>query len=358
MTAPWHGYRLVPEDVVFFRDGKPATMGEDHYLRSIFPPYPSTLYGLTRTQRLLEKGWDLSQVSQAWWNALPEDLRSEIGEWGGHGSLQLRGPWLVRGDDEILLPAPHDLLVMLTKDRAVTEVFRLLPEPRPEGQKWSHDMALMTPVRDSSDDPNQPEPAGGWFLTMAGIQRWMEGGVPLPEHFVDPANLWGLETRTGVGLNEKLRTSKTSMLYTFGFIRLKRGVSIGFELTGGKLQPEHHARLGGEGRLALLKEGPSLTEALAKLTRIGEAGATAALLTPGIFAKGSCPEIDVSAAVVAGMVHVGGWDLANRRPKPLYRAAPAGSVYYTDAPIEQLQSFSEHANEGFGLMLRGNQPRR
>jgi CRISPR-associated protein Cmr3 len=340
-------------------------MGEDHYLRSIFPPYPSTLYGLARTQRLLENGCDLSQVSKPWWNALGDDLRGEIGEWGAHGTLKLRGPWLVRGDAEILLPAPHDLLVKLSKDRTVTEVLRLLPRPRLEGQKWSHKMAAMAPCTsrdgrwsDWADDNNEPEPAGGWFLKMAGIERWMDGGVPLPEHFVAPVDLWALEMRTGVGLQDTRRTSKDSMLYTFGFIRLKRGIAIGFELTGGTLAPEQHARLGGEGRLALLKKGPSLTEALSELPRTGEAGATAALLTPGIFPNGSRPKVDVAAAVVADMLHVGGWDLAKRGPKPLYRAAPAGSVYYIDGPIEQLQSFSEHANEGFGLMLRGNQPRR
>src|SRR5258706_6422136 len=94
--AAWQGYRLIPEDVLFFRDGKPATMGEDHYLRSIFLPYPSTIYGMVRTRRMLQEGCELSDCSEKWWGGLPSPLRAEIGEWGGYGSLRLRGPWLVR----------------------------------------------------------------------------------------------------------------------------------------------------------------------------------------------------------------------------------------------------------------------
>ncbi|HXH40882.1 MAG TPA: type III-B CRISPR module-associated Cmr3 family protein, partial [Thermoanaerobaculia bacterium] len=81
MSGTWQGYRLVPEDVLFFRDGKPSSIGDDHYLRSIFPPYPSTLYGLVRTQRLLEEGCDLSAVSEGWWKSLSDDLRGQVGEW-------------------------------------------------------------------------------------------------------------------------------------------------------------------------------------------------------------------------------------------------------------------------------------
>src|ERR1700682_5596391 len=96
MTDVWQGYRLLPQDVLFFRDGRPSSMGDDHYLRSIFLPHPSTLYGMVRTQRMPDEGCDLSHVSEAWWQGLPERLRAEIGEWGGYGSLRLRGPWLVR----------------------------------------------------------------------------------------------------------------------------------------------------------------------------------------------------------------------------------------------------------------------
>jgi CRISPR-associated protein Cmr3 len=381
MSGTWQSYRLVPEDVLFFRDGKPASMGEDHYLRSIFPPYPSTLYGLVRTQRMLEEGYDVSRVSEPWWKTLPGQLRGEIGEWNDHGSLSLRGPWLVRettkGHDvsrDILLPAPHDLLVFAEPteerdgSRKVTNVFRLLSEAARDGVAWSHECAAMSPFVYERDrwmkwhpdgDEKEPESAQGWFLTMSGVEQWMAGLVPSPRDFVDSRTLWTVETRTGLGLQKDRRLSMDRMLYTFGFIRLSRGVSIGFELAGGKLGADCHVRLGGENRLALLANGPSLTNELGTLAHTAKDDGVFALVTPGIFDNGSMPDAQVSAAVVSEIVRVGGWDLARHGPKRLRRAVPAGSVYYIDpGPIEQLHSYSNQANEGFGLMLRGNRPRR
>jgi CRISPR/Cas system CMR-associated protein Cmr3 (group 5 of RAMP superfamily) len=63
--------------------------------------------------------------------------------------------------------------------------------------------------------------------------------------------------------------------------------------------------------------------------------------------------------VVLDAEHVGGWDLAARGPKKLQRAVPTGSVYWIDGGAGgPLTSLSQQENEGFGLMLRGNRPRR
>jgi len=378
MNVAWAGYRLLPEDVLFFRDGRPSSMGDDHYLRSLFLPYPSTLYGMARTRRLLENGYELSHVSETWWRALPGELRAEIGEWGDYGSLQLRGPWLVResprnDEGEILLPAPLDLHVEVAaadrKDgpRKVTKVVRLLtPANKPAGD-WSHRLAVLHPCEyddgrwidwEPAVATKAPRPAQGWFLTMGGVDRWIAGLTPAPDDFVDSKTLWSVETRTGLGLQPLRRISQDRMLYTFGFIRLARGVSIGFELAGGELQVDVHVRLGGENRVAYLQKGPSLNKAL-QTTQQPAAESVYSLIAPALFEGGSAPDAPLSAAVVSDSVRVGGWNLASPGPKPLWRAVPAGSVYYIDGPPpEQLSSLSLQAKEGFGVMLRGSRPRR
>lgn len=40
---------------LFFRDGKPFTMGAETYAEGIFPPLPSTIYGALRTGHILAK---------------------------------------------------------------------------------------------------------------------------------------------------------------------------------------------------------------------------------------------------------------------------------------------------------------
>ena len=385
----WTAYRLIPEDVLFFREAKPSSIGDDHYLRSIFPPFPSTLYGLTRTQRLLQEGCDLSAVSSQWWQALPDELRRQVGEWGEYGSLQLRGPWLLRTnrrgsaeDDEILLPAPLDLRIHANapenadEPRTVTSVARLLPVDRAREKKsWSHPFAPMSPSIHSESagafvpippsrheaglPPTKLDSPIDWFLKMNGVERWMDGGTPLPEHFVDSRSLWRSEIRTGVGLQKERRSNESGMLYTFGFVRLAPGVSIGFELEGGALQPECYVRLGGENRLARLEHGPSLTGQIDAARHTAGGDGVYTLLAPAIYPNGSYPEASVIAAVVADAGHVGGWDLAKRGPKRLQRAVPAGSVYWIDnGPGERLGSLSQQNHEGFGLMLRGNRPGR
>lgn len=374
--AEWKGYRLVQEDVWFFRDGKPSVLGADHYLRSIFPPFPSTLYGLIRTRRLLEEGIDLENLTSSTWSGLPEALRKEIGEWGGFGTLYLRGPWLLRGND-ILLPAPLDLRVRSERgedpenDR-VTLAVRLLPAHEERASRnWSHELAPMSPFAFSdghwepwTTEPKKkdPESSAGWFVTLEGLGRWLSGGVPACEQFVSARQLWVNESRTGVGLDEKRRKHEEHQLYTFGFVRLRSGVSLGFELSGGALQYGMFTRLGGENRLARIEEGPLLSTHLEMLgaSRAPAAGCALTLMTPAIFRAGALPDgHKVRCAVVPAPVLAGGWDLANRRPKPLHRAVPAGSVYWIDEETPAaLASWSENATQGFGLMLAGHQPRR
>ena len=42
-------------DTLFFRDGKPFSMGENHWTNSIFPPNMSTVYGADRKSVVRER---------------------------------------------------------------------------------------------------------------------------------------------------------------------------------------------------------------------------------------------------------------------------------------------------------------
>jgi CRISPR-associated protein Cmr3 len=375
--ANWKGYRLRQEDVWFFRDGKPAVPGADHFLRSIFPPFPSTLYGLIRTQRLLEEGVELDGLKASKWGLLPDPLPNELGPWGGFGALRLRGPWYLQ-DDKILLPAPLDLRILSERgekpeDDRVTLVIRLLPSEEGRGSRnWSHDLAPMSPfaLDDGRWEPwttkpakKDPEPSEGWFVKLEGIRQWMAGGVPACDQFVSERQLWINESRTGVGLDGKRRKHEEGRLFTFGFVRLRQGVSLGFELSGGALEYGRSARFGGENRVAQIVEGPLLSAELPMLVSPPVAGCVVTLVTPAIFPGGALPggQRVIRSAVVPRALLAGGWDLAKRWPKPLRRAVPGGSVYWIDGESPApLDSWSEPdmAKQGFGLMLAGQQPRR
>lgn len=401
----WRGFRLVPDDVLFFRDGRPSTRGDDHYLRSLFPPHPSTLYGALRTRRLLDAGVSLRELQgrkQELWNELPEALRQELGEWHGFGTLQIRGPWLVRDEDEVLLPAPADLAVIAAPRRELQpdqepqnepkpplaeRVVRFLAgEPRAGGH--SHRGALLQPFEWQAGTwapwkgAGPPRVTPGWYITPAGMAAWAAGAAPDPSELLHSTALWADEPRVGVGLEAERRVGEDGQLYTFGFVRLRPGVSLGFDARGTELTAERRVVLGGEGRSCWLANGPTLPEGtqedpkalglrLALATpALSKHGSTllgfAALNAPGELAGRPCR---LAGACVAGNTLVGGWDLAKAGPKPLRRAIPAGSVFLvllesekrfsaadlhgitlSDYPDENL------AGQGFGLVLAGMEP--
>ncbi len=391
MNNEWQGFRLVPDDVLFFRDSKPSTRGADHYLRSLFPPHPATLYGALRTRRLVDEGVRLTGLREVVWARLPEELRRELGEWGSFGTLELRGPWLLRGG-EVLVPAPADLGLDLAERRqsdagprrrrgglrepnppAIEQVarFRLWPEEDNGGHSHGHGLFRPWLYNGKGWDPwpgdrRSPRPATGWYLTQDGLARWRSGGAPKVADFVHSSSLWTDEARTGLGLEETERRHEDHMLYTFGYVRLRPGVSIGFEARGTQLAAGRRVRLGGEGRTCLLEEGPSFPGMEPKQT--SSAGRLrVALVTPALSSAGGYPPGQLRrllGGVVNGFVLVGGWDLANQRAKPLRRALPAGSVFVVESSdagsVKELDGsllsdFNTEclAAQGFGLIVAG-----
>jgi CRISPR-associated protein Cmr3 len=220
-------------------------------------------------------------------------------------------------------------------------------------------------------------PVPGWFLKPEGLAAWRRGRAPKPEDLVHAGELWCDETRTGVGLEAGRRVGEKGLLYTFGFIRLLPGVSLGFEVSGSGLRPGGRLRLGGEGRTAVLREGPPFPIG----EPLGARRLSLCFATPALSAAGGYPpgfsagrlsgEIAgrawrLTAAALRGFVNVGGWDLARDRAKPLRRALPPGSVFLLDSaggeptpsdaldglclsdPLDNLPAW-----QGFGLAVAG-----
>lgn len=407
MSAGWQGFRLLPDDVLFFRDGRPSTRGDDHYLPSLFPPNPSTLYGALRTRRLVDAGVSLQKLrreGKALWSGLPDDLRAELGDWQGFGTLEVRGPWLVRGRSEVLLPAPADLAVVPASREGrstssdpgeehepprAERVARFLARAGEAAEAGrSHAGGLLFPHEWNDgawrpwDGTSPPRVARGWYVTPEGFAAWASGRAPTPDQLVHVDALWVSEPRVGVGLQKEQRMAEDGQLYTFGFVRLRKGVALGFEARGTALAADCRVVLGGEGRTCWLDEGPGLPD----LPEAGEpaSGLRLATATPALSEQGSAlpgfPSVGETAellghrlrlagACVPGYTLVGGWDLARGGPKPLRRAIPAGSVYLLGADGSgvtapavlhgtNLSDYPEEhlTRQGFGLLLAGIEP--
>lgn len=369
----WRSFQFIPDDVLFFRDGRPSAAGSDHYLRSLFPPNPVTVYGAVRAALLAKAGMSTAGLSQQRWQELGEDLKSELGEWGGFGSLAMRGPWLVRQGgrgEEVLLPAPADLGLILEPKAAsardgeaepaarIRKVLRYrFPDAPDVPTSWSHPLALAHPAvyderREAWDDwrgeEDGGEPVGpaGWYLTAEGMCAWAQDKAPSPDCFVRASDLWLAEPRTGVGLEEKRRMAEPGQLYSFGHVRLREHVGIGFEVRhvrSESLRPGVHVRLGGEGKTARLEEGPSFPavgggvgpQRFFKVCFATPAASRGGAYPPGFSASNlegtlAGQHCRLVGAVVRGSALAGGWDGARGAgggPRPLRRLIPAGSVF-------------------------------
>ena len=100
--------------------------------------------------------------------------------------------------------------------------------------------------------------------------------------------------------------------------------------------------------------------------------------TPVIFHNGILPkhftdntgvlngiELEIIAMFSGKPVYIGGFDMQKRQPKPMYKAMPAGTVFYCKAKSENIDETTifeafqgkalseENADQGFGIAYVG-----
>ncbi|RMG22667.1 MAG: hypothetical protein D6732_25475, partial [Methanobacteriota archaeon] len=157
------------------------------------------------------------------------------------------------------------------------------------------------------------------------------------------------EPKTGIGRNNETHTAAESQLYRVGMVR-----PLNFEFIVGVELPDDFSvensgssyliKLGAESKAARLE---LITDELVKdefkvepafdamANEAGPCYFRIYLSTPGVFKNGWHPDLshygieaELLGAAVGKPHYVGGFDLRERRPKPLVRAVPAGSVYF------------------------------
>lgn len=185
-----------------------------------------------------------------------------------------------------------------------------------------------------------------------------------------------LEPKVGIRINENTGTSDEGKLYRVGMNRLDN-LSLLIEFEGLDVPEKGLMKLGGEGKAASYKQysnqnfliNPSITNAnnnnnMFKLY----------LSTPAIFDQGWIPKwvnkdnlmyeyqglkLKLLTASIGRYRSIGGFDMKTRKPKPMQKVVPAGSVYYFEIIKGNFEkAFSEFNNkaisdvnpeQGFGI---------
>jgi CRISPR-associated protein Cmr3 len=329
---------LDPVDVLHLRGnrqfGAPGSFGAAQ-----MPPWPSLVSGALRARILAASGAPLTAIRDG---ALPDSLAAVLTpELGSFRLAALLGGERRQGRIAPLLALPADLVW----DAAGAHLLR--PEPLPV--RTSAPLPAL-PVLTAA--PAKPR-AGGW-LREAGIRAWLAGRAPAASEILPSADLWATDLRPGIARDAATGTAADGALFSSEAVAprppwVSEGHGFGFlagiQGAGGLLHATGLLRLGGDGRAAAVAPAaaPPAPDyaALAAARRF-----RLLLLTPGLFAGGwRLPGLEadgrwappgagftarLAAAAVPRAAVVSGWDLARQQPKPAWRAAPAGSVYWLD----------------------------
>jgi CRISPR-associated protein Cmr3 len=166
---------------------------------------------------------------------------------------------------------------------------------------------------------------------------------PLPAR-----NLYLRETRVGIALDSQTATAKEGALYSTEVVSFHAECGFVVRVSTGHINPEELLpsgsllRLGGDGKGAVCQSMPHFSLPSAPLAQIEQDRSFRLVLTsPGIFNQGWLPDrtrgtrlegegfsAELVCAAIPRASVISGWDLANWRPKPAQRVAPAGSVYW------------------------------
>ncbi len=355
--------RIAPLDTLFFRTGRPFVRGEDTWADVIFPPFPSTLYGAIRSFMIFRRG-SLDDFYKGKW-------KDDLGTPKSKGSLRIKGPLLFGG--EVQFNVPRDLVSLKhTKNPAS---YRLNFSRKSELfiSNYNLDRMLFWQKKDVVDEP-------GGYLTLINFIDYLKNRG---ESFstVDYGEFFCEEPKIGIARNKTTLTVEEGYLYRIPLIRLKEGVSLVLEIDGLDDFPDKGViQLGGEGKGAYFKEIIDPLRDLKELDfDLSNGFFKVHLATPAIFKNGWLPEwvserdyvgefggirLKLLACALGKPVGIGGWDMAENKPKPLRKAVPGGSVYYFElldgASSEKVKKVFHFRNisdfnpeEGFGLSIIG-----
>jgi len=301
---------ITAYDTVFFKDGKPFTMGEDTWASGIFPPPPSVLYGMLRTAYAAQNDIALNKIEEK-----TKDLK-------------ITSILLKLDDGGLLFPYPTDLfqakggndikLMKLKVNNIISNIDR---------EKYPY---VLSPNTNQKLEDHFNNAFLDDFSFTQNYLKANDSGIAI----VNKNDI--VETESKIGISKDIDSNQTDEgnLYRVGMSRPK--VKFIIEFANLDLQEEGFLKIGAESKAAHYK---TISKSDVKLPEINDEYVKIYLATPAIFKKGSIPEFilnrkfesidfELLTMSIGKPVFIGGFDMKARKPKPMKKLVPAGSVYY------------------------------
>lgn len=324
-------------DTLFFKDGKPFTMGENHWTDSIFPPNLSTIYGAIRTAyfignmelfQKLQNNKELNTEKDPTKKLKITKLFYKINDGRNDGNYY---------NMPLDLVELKDISELLAKRERENKKYKVYPLRIKENK-----YANSNPLKYLLYFDEHVKAISDGIIHENEIEDYINGNLEdieickMSDYLCD-------EPKVGIGLDKSTRTSKDSRLYRVDFKRLKE-MSLIVEFEGIELNKKGVIRLGGEGKYAVYEDDSSIIEPYEfEIDSITNNRFKVTLMTQAIFENGWLPKdideekfilendkfkIKLVAASVGKYSLIGGYDMAKNEPKPMLKAVPAGSTYF------------------------------
>jgi CRISPR-associated protein Cmr3 len=357
-------------------------MGSETWAEPIFPPYPSTVYGAIWTWLIFERG-GLKEFEDGKYNdelgRIIKDQKTNFKE-VKKGSLTIKGPFICL-DNNIYFPVPFDFLKKRDAAEKEKKLFYINCINRPEIFISDYSLERILVNKNDFELKECDE-----FLSINSLKDYLMS-YEKQLKFREKKEIFSYERKTGIKRSRKTLSSEEGHLYRIPMIRLKKEASLFIEIDG--LEQNNYPKggiiqIGGESKTAKIERiGNDNDDPLKTLRDMNFQFENKifklCLTTPAIFKKGWIPDwinettfegkyegikLKLIACSIGKYKLIGGWDLANNRPKPMYKAVPSGSVYYfrilDDTSAERIKEVFHLKNisdinpeEGFGLSLVG-----
>jgi len=331
-------------DTLFFKDGKPFSMGEETWAVSNFPPNPSVFGGFIKTIHIAQNNISIQDAKVKTQQLLINAIN-------------------IVDDDILYFPIPADIICY--KHNSKDFKFEKLVLTKNETIS-NYNLPF---ILKSSANKKTEELQGDGLVSIAQIKKYLNGEL-FDTSIIRLRDYLKSEPKIGIGRNNETRTSENSMLYRVGMQRLNK-LKFQVSFSGLNIESSGFNKLGAEGKIVNYKESD---EYITPKVQMNSNQFKIYLSTPAIFEQGHIPttfltdfdfEIKLIACAIGKPNFIGGFDMLENQPKNMYKAVPAGSVfYYETANKEQAQvvsdkinskSISEQlANEGYGICFTGN----
>jgi len=358
--------QLKAADTLFFRDAKPFSMGEETWANNLFPNVPpSAILGALRTAHAAEKHLDKLEIYE-------ETKAVKIKNFG----LMLRG--------QIALPIPLDLVGCDGETNGLDLI----------DNSFSSNPCTKLLLGNANKKVKELD---NYRISLSDFNSYLEGEKKftydkvdkVDNDFLDLSEYTTSEPKIGIGRSKITNTTRNGMLYRVGMARLEGKVRGNFtsffvSFKNMELPDTGILRLGAENRIVGYKL--LTTNINAKDITVWENIdcfkiylATPAILDNGILPNWISKEmtgeingvnVKLQTCAVGRFLSLGGFDIKEQKPKQMFKAVPAGSVYYfellekneTEKQMAKIinhfksNSFSElKSEEGLGVVYIAKQ---